>query len=135
MSVDKIKEELKTRWGDEPTVAICFAIIDFMTKVPPDQLQMLTFASLKSAANKDEIDSELLKAITILASSKVAALDAHAMLVDDDEREHEISIEYLSTARASGEFIHPETGRVVEDFESKIFPFFVPSANFTSAES
>jgi hypothetical protein len=134
MSVDKIKEELKARWGDEPTVAICFAILDFMKTVSNDQLQMLTFTSLKSAANKEEVDSELLKAITILASSRVAALDAHAMLVDDDEREHEISIEYLSLARANGEFIHPETGRIVEDFESKIFPFFVPSSNFMSAD-
>jgi hypothetical protein len=38
MSVKKIKEELKLRWGEEPTVAVCFAIIDFMLKVPHDQL-------------------------------------------------------------------------------------------------
>jgi hypothetical protein len=134
MGVKKIKEELKARWGDEPTVAICFAILDYMKQVPADQLQMLTFTSLQSAANKDAVDSDLLKAVTILASSRVAALDAHAMLVDDDESEHEISIEYLSVARANGEFVHPETGRVVDDFESKIFPFFVPSANFMSAD-
>jgi hypothetical protein len=82
-----------------------------------------------------QLDSELLKAITILVSSSVAALDAHAMLVDDDETEYEISIEYLSEARAVGEFIHPETGMAVADFEAKVFPFFVPSANFSSTTS
>jgi hypothetical protein len=66
----------------------------------------------------------LFNAITILVSSNVAALDAHAMLVDDDETEHEIAIEYLNLARATGEFIHPETGEPIEDFESKVFPFF-----------
>ena len=132
MSAEEIKDKLKKRWGDEPTVAICFAIIDFISNTQSDQLQMLTFASLKSAAKKQEVDSDLLQAITILVSSSVAALDAHAMLVDDDETEHEISIEYLSEARAVGQFIHPETGLTVEDFESKVFPFFVPSANFNS---
>lgn len=56
MGVKKIKEELKARWGDEPTVAICFAILDYMKQVPADQLQMLTFTSLQSAANKDAVD-------------------------------------------------------------------------------
>lgn len=133
MSIMKIKEELARGWGDEPTIETCFAIIDYMERRSPSELQMLTFTSLRHAANKETIDSELLNAITILVSSKVAALDAHAMLVDDDHTEHEISLEYLNSARSVGELIHPETGLPVRDFESKIFPFFAPSANFRSA--
>lgn len=56
------------------------------------------------------------------------------MLVDDDSAEHEVSMDYLSAARVEGLFIHPETGYPVEDFESKIFPFFVPSAKFSAVE-
>ena len=134
MSVEAIKAELKHRWGQEPVVELCLAIIDFMSKVPVEQLQMLTFASFKDVAKKNELDSELLNAVTILTSSKVAALDTHAMLVDDDDREHEIPLEYLAHARLTGEFIHPETGEPVQDFEARVFPFFVPSATFLSDE-
>lgn len=135
MSARKVREELAKRWADEPTIELCLAIIDFMERTPPNQLQMLTFRSLQHIANKTEVDSELLKAITVLSSSRVAALDIHAMLVDDDETEHEIAIEALNEARSTGTLIHPQTGYAVDDFETRVFPFYVPSANFLSAES
>ncbi|MGL3104852.1 hypothetical protein [Bradyrhizobium sp. BR 1432] len=74
MSIMKIKEELAKGWGDEPTISTCFAIIEYMEQRPLNELQLLTFTSLRHAAKKESVDSELLNAITILVNSKVAAL-------------------------------------------------------------
>jgi hypothetical protein len=62
-----------------------------------------------------------------LVSSRVAALDARGLLVDDDHSEHELSADKLADARATGQLVHPETGELVPDFESRVIPFFVPS--------
>ncbi|WP_441230063.1 hypothetical protein AB7828_10100 [Tardiphaga sp. 215_C5_N2_1] len=133
MSAEQIRREVHNRWGNEPIVSLCDAILNYMESVPRAQLEMLTFASLQAATSKEVVDADLLLAITILSSSSVAALDAHAMLVDEDSTEHEIPLSDLSAARAGGQLIHPETGYPVEDFETKIFPFFVPSAKFDAA--
>ena len=94
---------------------------------------MLTFRTLSNAAGKDHVDEELLRAITILVSSKIAALDAHALFVDDDQTEHELDAKEWAQVRRTGRLIHPETGVPVPEFEAKIVPFFVPSARFLAA--
>src|SRR5262249_16309329 len=101
---------------------------------PGDQLQMLTFRTFLEALGKDRIDDDLMRALTILVSSRVAALDARGLLVDEDQTEHELSARELADARASGELIHPETGVPVPEFEARVIPFFVPSARLRAGE-
>ena len=132
MSVDAIKDELLQRWRDEPAAKLCLNIVDFMAQAPHEQLVMLTFGTLSHAAGKKSVDSELLTAITILASSKIAVLDPKALFIDDDETEYEISTEELADAQESGALVHPYTGETLTNFESKIMPFFVPSERFLS---
>jgi hypothetical protein len=134
MSAAQIKEELQKRWQGDPIVMLCVSIVDFVAALPPDQRRMLTFRTLSKAVGRDRVDDELMRALTILVSSRVAAFDAHAMLVDDDESEHEIDPTELAHARSTGELIHPETGRPVAEFETRVIPFFVPSARFSAGE-
>jgi len=134
MSAREIRAELETRWKGDPIVRLCVAILDYMAALPADQLGMLTFRALVSAAGKERLDDELMRALTILVSSRIAALDARALLVDDDQSEHELDPQELAEARATGRLVHPETGELVPEFESKVIPFFVPSARFLAAE-
>lgn len=133
MSADEIRAELEERWQDDPAAQVCLRIVNFIVNLPIGEQEFLTFRSLSHAAGKDGVDSELLKAVMILASSKIAALDARALLVDDDDTEHEIDPEELAEARRSGELVHPETGEIIVDFEDRVVPFFVPSARLVSA--
>lgn len=134
MSVAKIKAELSSGRPRDGVLDLCFKILDFLSSHSEPNLRMLTFRTLSRAAEKDQVDSELLTAIMILVSSKVAALDARALLIDDDEREYELSTTDLAEARITGELIHPFTGDPVLDFESKVFPYFVPTSRVLSAD-
>ena len=91
---------------------------------------MLTFRSMCRAARKRRVDSELLTALNVLVNSTVAALDVHALLVDNDQTEHELDAKTFAEAKATGELIHPETGELVPEFEKRTVPFFVPSERF-----
>jgi len=128
MSAAEIKAELYSRWQDDPIVPLCVRIVDFVSSLPQDQLQMLTFRRFLEALGKERIDDDVMRALTILVSSRVAALDARGLLVDDDQTEHELSARELAEARASGQLVHPETGELVPEFESRVVPFFVPSS-------
>lgn len=124
MTLDEIREEYRTRWGELPVGLVCLEIIDFVASKPVEQLRFLTFSTLSNAAGRQNIDVEVLAAINLLTSSRLAILESHAMLVDDDDTEHELTAEEFAEARKTGVLIHPETGKAVHDFEEHLIPFF-----------
>lgn len=130
MSVEQIKKELNTRWSNDATLELCLQIIDYIASLPPQERRMLTFRSMCRAARKRRVDGELLTALNVLVNSTVAALDVHALLVDNDQTEHELDAKTFAEAKATGELIHPETGELVPEFEKRTVPFFVPSERF-----
>jgi hypothetical protein len=130
MSAGEIKAELSARWRDDPIVGLCSAIVDYVAALPADQARMLTFRTLSSAVGKENLDEELLRALTILVSSRVAALDAHGLFVDHDQHEYELGPGEFARIRATGQLIHPETGELILDSESRVIPFFTPSGRF-----
>lgn len=134
MSATKIKAELSNYWASDPVVPLCMKILDFVARLPEDQSQMLTFRTLSEGVGRRMIDDEFMRALAILVSSNVAALDTHALLVDDDETEHEIDPDELGRARETGRLVHPMTGDLVADFESRVIPFFAPSAKLLSTD-
>jgi hypothetical protein len=134
MSAREIKAELSARWRDDPIVGLCNAIVDYVAALPRGQAELLTFGTLSKAVGKKQLDEELIRALTILVSSRVAALDARGLLVDEDDTEHELEPFDFAKARATGLLIHPETGQPVVNFESRVIPFFVPSARFLAAD-
>ncbi|TAV10228.1 hypothetical protein [Rhizobium leguminosarum] len=127
MTLDEIREEYRSRWGELPVGSVCLDIIDFVASKPLDQLRFLTFTTLAQATGRDVIDTEVLAAINLLTASRLAILESHAMLVDEDDTEHELSREEFAEARKTGTLIHPETGEAVPDFEAHVIPFFTPT--------
>jgi hypothetical protein len=127
VALDNLRKELLDRWQDVPAAEICMRILDFVEKTPQNELHFLTFATLCRAAGRENVDSDLLAAVNILAGSRLALFDAHALFVDEDESEHEISPDEIAEAKLTGEFIHPETGELVPDYERYIIPFFSPN--------
>lgn len=130
MTIDELKGQVKAVWQDAPAVDLCFRILDFLGAGKPDRLKMITFRDLVRATGKAKVDSELLTAVAILTNSTLSVLDARALLVDEDDTEHEIGPEQFAEARRSGSLIHPDSGKPVPDFEDHIIPFFVPSDRF-----
>jgi hypothetical protein len=133
--VDQLKAELKERWSENATVELCLRILDVLDGLPDEELRMLTFASFMNAMHREAIDEELIRAVSLLANTSIHALDSRLLFIDDEEREFEIEKEELAAAKASGEFIHPESGEPVKEFEEKIIPYFVPSQKFMKARA
>lgn len=133
MSVDRIKADVRAVWAQMPAAELALRLVDFIHRLPADQTAMLTYPTLLRAVGKPGVDEELFAAINLLVSSRIAALELNGLFVDDD-REIPLTAEIITAARKSGVFIHPDTGELVPNFESKIIPFFVPSARFWAAE-
>lgn len=130
MVADAIRRDLEDRGVNSPILKLCLALVEYVANLPADQREMLTYRTFINASGKKHLDQELMAAITILSTSSVHAFDLRGMFVDDDEREYEVSAQDIADARASGSFIHPQTGKLVPDFEAKIVPFFTPSKRF-----
>ncbi|WP_316233406.1 hypothetical protein [Bradyrhizobium sp. SZCCHNPS2010] len=128
--IDELKDEVKESWRDSPLLQACLSIIDYLNKLPLDEMQMLTFSSFKEAMGEKELTDHVVRAVALLANTSIHALDTKLLFVDDDENEFELEKSDLAEARRRGEFIHPETGIGIRDFESKIVPYFVPSQRF-----
>lgn len=133
MSIDDIRSEVIKRWADQPASKLCLEIVDYIAKTPRDRLDFMTYRTFLNILGKTTVDDDLLTALTILTSSKIAALDAHAMFVDENDNEHEVEPEELFDAINKGTFVHPDTGQLVEDFSSRIIPFYVPSNRISSS--
>lgn len=134
MSADQIKAEIKRDFKGSPIADVCLQLVEFVEGLPAGQAEMLTFRTFVRALGKMKVDEELLAAVTLLTSSNLAALDMHGMFIDDDHEEYELSAEDLIEARETGEFSHPHTGEPVENFQSKLIPFFTPSARFSEIQ-
>lgn len=130
MSADQIKAEIARDFNGIPIANVCLRLVEFVERLPADQTEMLTYRTFQRALDKASVDEELVAAITLLTSSKLAAFDMHGMFIDD-ENEYELTAGELAQIHQTGELIHPHTGEAVADFESKLIPFFTPSARFT----
>ena len=134
MGAQKIKQELRERWGGVPALDLCLSIVDFIDKLPVPEREMLTYRTLEKAVGSAGLSEDLLIAITILVTSRIEALEARALFIDDNGDEFTIETDELSQIKTDGELIHPETGNPVINFEEKIIPYFVPTSRFLEAD-
>ncbi|HWX50530.1 MAG TPA: hypothetical protein VNZ61_20990 [Roseomonas sp.] len=128
--IEDLKEEVTRCWAGRPEAELCLKIIDCMALLPAQQREMFTFGNFCRMVGKVKPDLELLTAVTILVGSKIQALDARALFVDEQQKEHEIDLDELSEAKRSGALVHPVTGTLVTEYEAAVIPFFVPSPKF-----
>ena len=127
--LENLRAELR-EWPDSDVVRLCDRILSFMDKLPSSQLEMLSLNRLLKAADHSQIDQNFVDALGLLVNTSVHALDAKGMFVDGNEDEFEISGDDIIRASNEKLFIHPRTGEPVNDFEQRIFPFYVLSEKF-----
>ena len=135
MSIDDIKREVSEGWPDLPAAAFALGIIEFMGQLDDQELRMLTVPTLLEAVGCKELNQEFLAGLAILAGSTVDVLDAKAFYSEDDDEEFDVDATELAAARHSGSLEHPTTGELIEDFESKLIPYFESSERFLNARA
>jgi hypothetical protein len=135
MPLDDLKREVQEGWPDIPAAPLALGLIDFMGRLSDQELRMLTIPRLLEAVGRSQIDQEFLAALAILVSSTVHVLDAKAFLCEEAGSEVHVDAEELATARQLGSLEHPETGELIEDFESRLIPYFESSSRFLEARA
>lgn len=125
---DEIKEAIAIGWPAVPSAALSIRLLDFVVKLPEAETRLMTIPMLANGIGHEEIDGDLLTAITILVSSSLSLLQPRAMFIEEGEEEFELGPADLSAARQQGVLAHPQTGEAIADFETKLYPFFVPTA-------
>lgn len=135
MSLDDLKHEVAEGWADIPAAAFALGIIEFMGQLDDQELRMLTVPTLLRAVGCDEVNQEFLAALAILVSSTVHVLDAKAFYSEDDDEEFHVDAAELAVARRTGSLEHPTTGELIQDFESKLIPYFESSERFRKART
>lgn len=135
MSLEDLKREVEEGWPEIPAASLVLGIIEFMGRLDDQELRMLTIPRLLEAVGRDQIDQEFLAALAILVSSTVHVLDAKAFLYEEEGSEVHVDAKELAAARRLGSLEHPETGALIEDFESKLIPYFESSSRFLEARA
>jgi hypothetical protein len=103
-------------------IRACAHVISFIESKPLPELRHLTFGFLSLLIENHELVSSV---IAYLAGDRARLLDMRFEFIDEDEI-YNISPEEINEARMGGGFIHPTTGKSVENFEHYIYIYFVP---------
>lgn len=130
MSAERFKELLKTRRDILPSADLCARIIDYAASLPIDQQEMLTYRQLANQTNGGSLDAAFMAAMAALSTNGLGAFELHGLFVDDDEAEYPIEPDELEDAISSGVLIHPYSGIPVDNFRSKVIPFFTTTKAF-----
>lgn len=115
-----------------PVVELCREVVDFLTSENARPLKHITYITLVNGAKYSFADHEekilLVKVTDYLSSNRLHLLDMHFQFIESDDSEPvPIDDDELSHALHTGEFYHPESGELVENYDHFLFPYFTPS--------
>jgi hypothetical protein len=127
-SQEEVKNQIYEDWGDKPQSQICLELLDYLLRVPANRLVHITYGSLKQVINKSYTDCDILKAIQYLCGERTNLLAVNFELIEDYESIYPLSKAEVSIAQDTGELVHPETGKLVHNFQEKVFIYFQPSS-------
>jgi hypothetical protein len=118
-ATNRISSDLNT----SPSVQdACLRVLSWVTSLPANAASHLTLPFL--AKNTDLSNPEILTSVlAYLTGARVPLLNIRYEFIDGDIIE-QIDIEEVKEAAASGAFVHPITGELVPDYESKLFAYF-----------
>ncbi len=122
-------EKLDRFFGTEPGIARnCRAVAEYLEATSPEKLKMISFVTLAQILGKTSIDDDVVRIATILSTSACHLLRKKWMFLDvETGDEYELAGEEVKALMLDGQFTHPETGKLVEDAGSQIYPFFEPA--------
>jgi len=127
-SKELIKDKINKDWGNESQFLVCMSILNYLLRVPPEQLSHITYGSLRKVVDRKFDDTELLIAIQYLSGDHIKLLEVKFELIDDNEDNFPLPDSEMILARETGKLIHPEKGVIVDNYEDKVFMYFTPSS-------
>ena len=123
----QIEEQIHQDWLQQPQSQICIAILDYLVRSNSQHLSHITYGSLRKVVGKAYDNQDILAAIQYLCGDRTHLLEAKFELIDNGNY-FDISDDEMSKARETGQLLHPETGKLIGDFEDKVFIYFQPSS-------
>ncbi|MEO1187036.1 MAG: hypothetical protein AAFX46_21220 [Cyanobacteria bacterium J06636_27] len=127
ISKQQIVEQIHQDWLQKPQSKICVAILDYLIRNNFQNLSHITYGSLRKVVGTVYDNQDLLAAIQYLCGERTHLLEAKFELIENDNY-FDISDEEMIEARETGQLLHPETGKLIRNFEDKVFIYFQPSS-------
>lgn len=123
----QINHDLEGPMGD-----LCREIVDFLTSEDAKSLKHITYITLVNGTDlntdNDAVKVMLLKVTDYLSSNRLHLLNMHFQYIESDDSEPiPIDDADLSQALFSGKFYHPASGKLVENYNHYLFPYFTPT--------
>ena len=132
-SKERILRQINEDWGETPQSKLCATILDYLLQFPANQLAHITYGRLRNIISTHYKDSDLLLAIQYLIGDGTKLLEVGFELIEEDDSfPYPLANSEVKLAKETGELYHPETGEIVDDYESKVFMYFKPSYLFES---
>lgn len=121
---EAIEHAIANKWGADPAVGVCHAILEYAVSKPAEESVMLTFGDFKNLVGADFDQEELQRAIAILVS-RFNALEMRLVFIDDDEGPIYLKADQQQDFIDTGKLTHPNHGVVVDGGEDRTFPYYV----------
>ena len=127
-SKQEIIDKIYNDWGEKPQFNICMSILDYLVKKSSQEYLHLTYSLIKKIVSSKYNDEDILLAIQYLCGYRTNILNTQFELIEDNDNIVDISKEKIKEAQETGQLFHPYTGEPIQDFEDKVFLYFVPSS-------
>ena len=120
--IDNVIQQASIDLPNKELYRACSNVCEYIKNTKPSLLQHINYSTLYTAS-KTENEELLLQAIQYLTGARTQVLDSAYQLFYDD---FPIQIEksYLAEADKEGVFLHPDTGEVIENYQSFIEIYF-----------
>lgn len=123
----KIRQDL-----DGPAMELCCVMVDFLTSEQAKPLKHITYITLVNGLNLDiengDAQVRLIKVTDYLSSNRLHLLNMHFQFIESDSSEPiPVEDDELSHALHTGEFYHPQSGQLVENYKMYLYPYFTPA--------
>ena len=127
ISKQQIVEQIHQDWLQQPQSQICVAILDYLVRNNVQNLSHITYGSLRKVVGTAYDNQDLLSAIQYLCGERTHLLKVKFEFIDNGNY-YDISDDEMIEARETGQLLHPETGKLIPNFEDKVFIYFQPSS-------
>jgi len=120
-------QNIREDWSDSSQIRICEEILECLVSYENPEKLHLTYGILQNILSENYDRIQILKAIQYLSGDRVPLLRIRFEVLDNNGDCYSLTNEDVSKARKTGILLHPEKEDFIEDFEKKVFMYFVAS--------
>ncbi|MBN3808762.1 hypothetical protein [Paraburkholderia sp. Ac-20347] len=126
MNKEEAIQRVQAVWDRSPAALLCVAIVD---QLAAGVLHRLTFGQLYRLASKNEASQDdIARALQYLTGHDLHLLDTEFEFIDENDETFYFALHDLRVAEREGALYHPESGELIDNYEERVFPTFVPSS-------